>query len=70
MHYTTKNGHLHHHPAGSGLEEQVAGDESRYVAVDSRAFDGGTIVLVTEHNPGVARVLVRFGNNPPAKRAA
>lgn len=63
MHYTTHGGRLHHYAAGPNLEEQVAGDVSRYVAVGIRAFDDGTIELATEYKPGVARVLVRFGNN-------
>lgn len=63
MHYTTHGGRLHHHPAGPGLEEQVTDDDERYVATSSRAFDGGTVVLATEHKPGVARVLVRYSDN-------
>lgn len=62
QHYTTHGGRLHHLQAGPGLEEQVLGDASYFVATSREAFEGADIVAARRHKPGVCQVLVRRGN--------
>ena len=63
LHYTTHQGRLHHFVQWPDLEEQVTDDRSYFVATGPRAFEDGEIVCVTRHKPGVARVMLKHGNN-------
>ena len=62
MHYTTHRGRLHHFLLWPDLEEQLADDRSCFVAVGPRAFEDGEIVCASRHKPGVARVMLKHGD--------
>lgn len=63
LHYTSYNGNVHHFQHWPGLEEQVVGDDSYYVAVSPLAFEDGVVLAACRHKPGVIMAKVRYGDN-------